>query len=68
MGPGPSFSSWMAWGSTDGWKVESPNSVSVGMIVEVGESTARADSSSSFEVALELAATIGCRPLTVLVD
>ena len=43
-GPGPSSSSWLARGSTDGWKVVSPNSVPGETTEEVGESTAGVDS------------------------
>ena len=43
---GPSSSSWLARGSTDGWEVVSPNNVPMGTTVEAGESTAGVDSSS----------------------
>ena len=69
-GPGPPCLSWLARGSTDGWEVESPDSVPGGTIVEVGESIAGVDSSSKTPQrrTLELAARIGHRPLRVLVD
>ena len=70
MGSGPSYLSWLAQGSTDGWEVESPDSVLGGTIVEVGESTAGVDSSSKtpWRRTLELAMRIGRQPLRVLVD
>ena len=60
-GPGPSSTSGMARGSTNGQEVESPDSVPGGTIVEVGESMAGVDSSSrtSKRRTLELAARIG---------
>ena len=69
-GPGPSSTSLMAQGSTDGQEVESPDSVPGGTTVEVGESMAGVDSSSrtSKRRTLELAARIGRRPMRVLVD
>ena len=68
VGPGPSSTSGMAWGSTDGQEVESPNSVPGGTTVEVGESTAGVDSSSRTPKwrTLELAVRIGRRPMRVL--
>ena len=67
---GPSYLSWLAWGSTDGREVVSPNSVLGGTTVEVGESTVGVDSSSRTPKrrSLELAARIGSRPMRVLVD
>ena len=38
VGPGPSSSSWVAWGSTDRWEVVSTYRVSGGTTVEVGNS------------------------------
>ena len=69
-GPGPSSTSGMAWGSTDGQEVESPDSVLGGTTVEVGKSMADVDSSSRTPKrrTLELAARIGRRPMRVLVD
>ena len=69
-GPGPSSTSGIAWGSTDGQEVESPNSVPGGTTEEVGESMAGVDSSSRTPKrrTLELAARIGRRPIHVLVD
>ena len=69
-GPGPSSTSGMARGSTDGQEVESPDSVPGGTTVEVGESMAGVDSSSRTpkQRTLELAARIGRRPMRVLVD
>ena len=69
MGPGPSSTSGMAQGSTDGQEVESPDSVPRGTIVEVGEFMAGVDSSSRTPKrrTLELAARIGHRPMRVLV-
>ena len=60
-GPGPSSTSGMAQGSTDGQEVESPESVLVGTTIEVGESMAGVDSSSRppKRRTLELAARIG---------
>ena len=68
--PGPSCSSWSARGSTNGWEVESPNSVPGGTIVEVGESIVGVDSSSKTPQrrTLELATRSGRQPLRVLVD
>ena len=70
IGPGPSSSSWLAQGSTDGWEVVSPNNVPRGTTIEVGESTMGVDSSSRTpqQRTLELAARIGHRPMRVLVD
>ena len=70
MGPGPSSTSGMARGSTDGQEVESPNSVPGGATVEVGESMAGVDSSSRTpkQRTLELATRIARRPMRVLVD
>ena len=69
-GPGPSSTSGMARGSTDGQEVASPDSVPGGTTVEVGESMAGVDSSSRTPKrrTLELAARIGRRPMRVLVD
>ena len=69
-GPGPSSTGGMAWGSTDGQEVESPDSVPGGTTVEVGESLAGVDSSSRTPKrrTLELAARIGRRPMRILVD
>ena len=70
VGPGPSCSSWLARGSTDGWEVVSPDSVLGGTTIEVGESMVGVDSSSKTPKRriLELAARIGSRPMRVLVD
>ena len=59
--PGPSSTSWLARGSTDGQEVVSPDSVPGGMTVEVRESTAGVDSSSRTAKwrTLELAVRIG---------
>ena len=61
VGLGPSCSSWLAQGSTNGWEVVSPDNVLGGMIVEVGESIAGVDSSSRTpqQRTLELVARIG---------
>ena len=61
VGPGPSSTSWLARGSTDGQEVVSPNSVPGGTTVEVGESTVGVDSSSKTpkQRTLELVAWIG---------
>ena len=69
-GPGPSSTTGMARGSTDGQEVEAPDSVPGGTTVEVGESMAGVDSSSRTPKrrTLELAARIGRRPMRVLVD
>ena len=69
-GPGPSSTSGMVRGSTDGQEVESPDSVPGGTTVEVGEFMAGVDSSSRTPKwrTLELAARIGRRPMRVLVD
>ena len=69
-GLGPSSTSGMARGSTDGQEVESPNSVPGGTTEEVGESMAGVDSSSRTpkQRTLKLAARIGRRPIRVLVD
>ena len=69
-GPGPSSTSGMARGSTNGQEVESPDSVPGGTTVEVRESMAGVDSSSRTPKrrTLELAARIGRRPIRVLVD
>ena len=69
-GPGPSSTSGMARGSTDGQEVASPDSVPGGTTVEVGESMAGVDSSSKTPQrrTLELVARIGHRPMRVLVD
>ena len=60
----------MAWRSTDGQEVVSPDYVLGGTTVEVGESTAGVDSSSRTPKrrTLELAVRIGRRPMHVLVD
>ena len=57
----PSYLSWLARGSTDGWEVESPDSVPRGTTVEVGESIVGVDSSSKtpWRRTLELATRIG---------
>ena len=69
-GPGPSSTSGMTRGSTNGQEVESPNSVPRGTTEEVGESMAGVDSSSRTPKwrTLELAARIGRRPMRVLLD
>ena len=69
-GPGPSSTSGMARGSTDGQEVESPNCVPGGTTEEVGESMVGVDTSSRTpkQRTLELAAMIGRRPMRVLVD
>ena len=61
-GPGPSSTSGMARGSTDGQEVESPNSVPGGTTVEAGESMAGVDSSSRTPKrrTLGLGVRIGC--------
>ena len=68
--PGPSSTSWLARGSTDGQEVVSSDSVLGGRTVEVGESTVGVDYSSRTPKrrTLELAMRIGCRPMRVLVD
>ena len=68
-GPGPSSTSGMARGSTDGQEVESPDSVPGGTTVEVAESMAGVDSSSRTPKwrTLELAARIGRQPMHILV-
>ena len=60
----------MVKGSIDDHKVEFPDSVLGGMIVEAGESTIGVDSSSRTPQrrTLELAARIGHRSMRVLVD
>ena len=70
VGPEPSYLSWMAHASTDGWKIDSPNSVPGGTTTEVTEFTERMDSSSKtpWQRTLELAARIGYRSLRVVVD
>ena len=67
---GSSCSSWLARGSTDGREVVSPDSVSGGTTVEVGDSTMGVDSSSRTpqQRTLELAVRIGYRHMRVLVD
>ena len=67
---GPSSTSWLAWGSTDGQEVVSPDSDPRGTTIEVGESMAGVDSSSRTPKrrTLELVARIGHRPMHVLVD
>ena len=69
-GPGPSSTSGMARGSTDGQEVAPPDSIPRGTTVEVGESMAGVDSSSRTPKrrTLELAARIGRRPMRVLLD
>ena len=69
-GLGPSSTSGLAWGSTDGQEVVSPDSVPGGTTVEVGESTAGVDSSSRTPKrrTLELVVRIGRRPMCVLLD
>ena len=68
--PGPSCSSWLARGSTEGQEVVFPDGVLGAVTVEVGESTAGVNSSSGTSKwrTLELAARIGSRPICVLVD
>ena len=69
-GPGPSSTSGLTRGSTDGQEVVSPDSVPRGTTVEVGESMVGVDSSSRTpkQRTLELAVRIGRRPMHVLVD
>ena len=69
-GPGPSFTSWMAWESTYEGTVAFPDCVLGGTTEEAGESIAGLDSSSKTQrrKIFELAARIGWRPLHVLVD
>ena len=68
--PGPSSTRWLAWGSTDGQDLVSPDCVPRETTIEVGESMAGVDSSSRTPKrrTLELAARIGRRPMRVLVD
>ena len=69
-GPGPYYSSWLARGSTECWKVVFPDRVPGGKTIDVGESIAGLDSSSRTPQwrTLELVVRIGCRPMHVLVD
>ena len=68
--PGPSSTSGLARGSTNGQEVVSPDSVPGGTTIEVGESMIGVDSSSRAPKrrTLELAERIDHRPMRVLVD
>ena len=67
---GPSSSSWLAQGSTEGCEIESPDSILGGTTVEVGESMAGVDSSSRTLQwrTLELVVRIVRRSIRVLLD